>query len=44
MKTKNKTNTILSALAYLIERQNLNADEIIQIILKTQKETANNEH
>jgi hypothetical protein len=38
MKTNNKTNRILVALTYLIEKQGLSPDEIKKIILKTIEE------
>jgi len=38
MKTKDKTNRILNALAYLIDRQGLNPDQIKNLILKSIEE------
>ena len=38
MKTKDKTNRILNAIAYLIDRQGLNPDQIKNLILKSIEE------
>ena len=38
MKNKHKTTTVLSALAYLIDRQGLTPDEIKKLVIKTAEE------
>jgi len=38
MKNKHKTTTVLSALAYLIDRQGLTPDQIKKLVIKTAEE------
>ena len=42
MKNKNKTVRILDALAYLISRQNLSADEVKELVIKTANQEREN--
>ena len=38
MKNKKQTTTILAALAYLLDRQNLNQDQLHDLVIKTMEE------
>ena len=44
MKNKKRETTILAALAYLLDRQNLTQDQMKNLVIKTMNETDKNEY
>ena len=44
MKNKKRSTSILAALAYLLDRQNLTQDQMKDLVIKTMNETDKNEY